>query len=95
MEKKELKKIAKKMVELREYSVDNNYIYEEILIKILDVIYESDLSDVIKKISPIDNNLINDINKDFLSIYDNNDNRNISNIFDIIRTYYYYYLHND
>ncbi len=95
MEKKELKKIAKKMVELREYSVDNNNIYEEILLKMLDVIYESDLSDVIKKISPIDDNLINGISKDFLNIYDNNDNRNISNIFDIIRTYYYYYLHND
>ena len=57
--------------------------------------YESDLADVIKLVSPIDNNLIDNINKDFLSIYDNNDNRNICNIFDVIRTYYYYYLHND
>lgn len=95
MEKKELKKIAKKMIELREHSVDNNNIYEEFLSKMLGVMYEVDLSDVIKLVSPIDNNLINDINKDFLSIYDNNDNRNISNIFDTIRTYYYYYLYND
>ena len=94
MEKKELKKIAKKIIELREYSVDNN-IYEEILVKMLDVMYEPDLADVIKLVSPIDNNLIDNINKDFLSIYDNNDNRNISEIFDVIRTYYYYYLHND
>ncbi len=95
MEKKELKKIAKKIVEVRDYSDDNNHIYEEVINKMLGVMYEVDLSDVIKLVSPIDNNLINDINKDFLSIYDNNDNRNISNIFDAIRTYYYYYLHND
>lgn len=95
MEKKELKKIAKKIVEVRDYSDDNNHIYEEVINKMLGVMYEADLSDVIKLVSPIDNNLINDINKDFLSIYDNNDNCNISNIFDIIRTYYYYYLHND
>lgn len=95
MEKKELKKIAKKIVEAKDYSDDNNYIYNEIVDKMLGVMYESDLADVIKLVSPIDNNLIDDINKDFLNIYDNNDNRNISNIFDTIRTYYYYYLHND
>lgn len=95
MEKKELKEIAKKMVELREYSVDNSNIYEEFLSKMLGVMCESDLSDVIITISSINNNLIDEINKEFINIYDNNDSRNILNIFDVIRTYYYYYLYND